>query len=140
MVEANCDVEFAGERRVTIVFPPGWEDALLVLKQGLDKKRLTQVYAKIGKPRTPRSTGELSQNHHLNGHVQQIAAETGDSFDDVKLHVKREAISMGYPYHTTTWGDVVPQSEADASTEECGYLIETAHRIASFLDIRLREV
>ena len=91
-------------------------------------------------PRKPRTTGEKSQNAHLNGNVQQIAAHTGDSFDDVKMHLKREAFSMGYPYHTSTFGDVVPNSEADASTVECSYLIDTAHRIASDLEIKLREI
>ena len=97
------------------------------------------MYVKLDKPRRPRTTGERSQNHHLNGHIQQIAEHTGDSFDDVKRHIKREAIADGYPYRTTSFGDVEPQSEADASTVECALLIETAHRIASDMEVMLNE-
>lgn len=140
-IEANVDAEFyLSARQIHLTFPYGYDDSLAVLKQDLDKKRVSQVYVKLGKPRKPRTTGERSQNAHLNGHVQQIAAYTGDSFDDVKMYVKREAISLGYPYHTSTFGDVVPESEANASTVECGYLIDTAHRIASDMGIKLREM
>ena len=140
MIEANCDVVFGNHPCVvTVRFPAGWSDGVVALKQALEQKRVTQAYVKMGKPRKPRTTGEGSQSHHFNGHVQQIAAYTGDSFDDVKMHIKREAISMGYPWHTTSFGMVAPDSEADASTVECGYLIDTAHRIASDFGIKLKE-
>ena len=121
---------------ITIGIP---HDAWYMLEERLRSKRITQVYVKLGMPRKPRTTGDKSQSHHFNGHVQQIAAYTGNSFDDEKMHLKREAISMGYPSHTTTYGDVVPESEANASTVECGYLIDTAHEVASFLNLKLKE-
>lgn len=139
MVEANCDIFFGPKGSVTLKFPTGWLDALSVLRQELDRKRLSQAYVKLGKPRKPRTTGEYSQSHHLNGHVQQIAAETGDEFDDVKMEIKRRAIKRGYPFRTDSFGNVVPQSEADCSTVECAMLIEEAHDVAAFLNIKLKE-
>ena len=140
MIEVNnCDIRY-GDNYIYLYYPQHLTDAVAVLKQRMVEKRIKQCYVKIGMPRKPRTTGEKSQSHHFNGHVQQIAAHTGDSFDDVKMHLKREAISMGYPYHTSTFGDVVPNSEADASTVECSYLIDTAHRIASDMGITLKEI
>jgi hypothetical protein len=141
VLECNVDILFSlqDSRRLQLQFPHGWEDAVTLLKQELARRSISQAYVKIGLPRKPRTTGEGSQSHHFNGHVQQIAAYTGDSFDDVKMHLKREAMSMGYPSHTTKFGEVVPESEANASTVECGYLIDTAHRIASEFGIILKE-
>jgi hypothetical protein len=65
--------------------------------------------------------------------------ETGDDFDSLKWHVKKEAVSRGYPFRTTRWGEVVPRSEAKASVEECSLLIETVQQVAAELGIVLRE-
>lgn len=140
MIEGNFDVYFDTTGKVTISVPHYYADALHAFQERLAERRVHQAYVKLGYPRKPRTTGEHSQSAHFNGHVQQIANHTGNSFDDEKMHLKREAISMGYPYHTTTYGDVVPESEANASTVECGYLIDTAHRIASDLGIKLKEI
>jgi len=139
MIECTCEVVEAGKTYVMLRFPAVAEDAWAALAVKLAEKRVRQVYVKIGYPRKPRTTGDKSQSHHFNGHVAQIAAHTGNSFDDEKMWLKREAISMGYPFHTTSHGDVVPESEANASTVECSYLIDTAHRIASDLGITLKE-
>jgi hypothetical protein len=142
MIECNVDIAFSREnpRAVKLQFPHGWEDAVRMLEQALREKGVSQAYVKLDKPHKPRTTGEGSQSHHFNGHVQQIAAHTGNSFDDEKMHLKREAISMGYPFHTTSYDEVVPESEANATTVECGYLIDTAHRIASEYGIILKEI
>ena len=124
---------------VTIAIDKTVQDAWRVLCHDRNVVKSRQLSVKLSKPRKPRTTGYRSQNHHLNGHIQQIAAFTGDSFDDVKRHVKREAIAADYPTHTTSFGDVEPMSESDASTAECAILIETAHRIASEFDIKLKE-
>lgn len=87
----------------------------------------------------PRTTGRHSQSARLNGFVQQIAQDTGESFDTIKYHVKVEAIARGYPYTTSRWGETVPQSEAKASVEECGLLIEQVQQLAAELGIVLRE-
>lgn len=92
----------------------------------------------VARPHRPRSTGEQSQNHHINGHVHQIAAETGAGFDTVKNALKREAMSAGYPgedFRGNRW----PISETNASVEDAIVLIETCHRIAAELNITLRE-
>ena len=68
-------VEFTGRILNTdpliIEYPAGckWELEKLAQKDSL-------VF-KIVPPRKLRSTGEYSQNHHLNGHIQQICVETG---------------------------------------------------------------
>ena len=112
MIECNVDIAFSREnpRAVKLQFPHGWEDAVRMLEHALREKGVAQAYVKLDKPHRPRTTGEGSQSHHFNGHVQQIAEHTGNSFDDEKMHLKREAISMGYPFHTTSYGEVVPES------------------------------
>lgn len=98
--------------------------------------------------RRKHTTGWKSQNHHLNGHVMQIANETGNPFDDVKMFVKRKAIARGLPLMTKPNGDLVyslvdgeplPKSEADMDTVECGYCIDESHVLASELGIVLIE-
>jgi hypothetical protein len=93
----------------------------------------------LRKPGKPRTTGQGSQSHHINGHVAQIAQETGNDFDDVKNAAKHMALSRGYPYHTIA-GQVVPYSETELNTEQAGHLIEALHQIAAELGIQLREV
>lgn len=95
-----------------------------------------------------RSTGPLSQNHHLNGHCMQIANETGQDFDSVKLYVKRMAIARGLRLKTRPDGEIVcsildgqpvPISETEMTVEECGWCIEETHILAAELGIKLRE-
>ncbi len=98
-------------------------------------------------PHKPRTTGERSQNRHLNGHVQQIAQETGNDFEVVKLAVKYKAISMGYPIMygadgkpvKDIFGNVTGISEADSSTEQCAILIEAVHMVAAEAEVFLKE-
>lgn len=140
MVEANCDIVFSTDNPlvVTLRFPRGWGDSVQMLRQELEQKRVTQAYVKLGKPRKPRTTGEKSQNHALNGIIQQICVETGDNFDDVKEEVKRRAIRRGYPKRIDSFGNVHGISESNASTIECGYLIEEAKMVADFCNVRLK--
>ena len=42
----------------------------------------------IATPKNARTTGEKSQSHHLNGHIQQIAEETGDALRSCKARSK----------------------------------------------------
>lgn len=93
----------------------------------------------LQRPRKKRSTGDKSQNHHLNGHIMQICAETGNDYESVKYAVKMTAIEQyGYPYETIA-GHIVPKGERDTDTAECAMLIEAAHYIAADLGIILRE-
>lgn len=90
-------------------------------------------------PKRPRTTGEHSQNHHLNGHILQICNETGNDYESVKYCVKMIAVEkMGYPSRTVA-GHVIPQPERESSTDECAKLIEAAHILAADLGIILQE-
>ena len=103
------------------------------------EKHNDYVLVTIQPPRKPRTTGEHSQNHHLNGHIMQICNETGNDYDTIKDAVKQLAVEqMGYPYKTIG-GRIVPQRERECSTDECAKLIEAAHVLAADLGIILQE-
>jgi hypothetical protein len=102
----------------------------------------------LSPPKKIRTTGELSQNHHFNGHLAQICQETGNEFADVKLYVKRRAFKRGLSFMTKENGAVVyslvdgeplPVSETKMTTIECGYCIDECHELAAELGIRLIE-
>lgn len=93
----------------------------------------------LQRPKRPRTTGAYSQNHHLNGHIMQICAETGNDYDAVKNAVKMIAVEqMGYPY-TDFHGVITPKGESESSTDECAKLIEAAHLLAADLGMILKE-
>ena len=117
---------------LTIEYPAGYKQELEKLAQK------DSLIVKIAPPRKLRTTGERSQNHHLNGHIQQICIETGNDFAAVKAVIKQMAVSMGYPFRTFR-GMVIPYSEAEASVQECAILIEAVHRLAAELGINLKE-
>jgi hypothetical protein len=94
---------------------------------------------RLSTPRKHRTTGQFSQSHHLNGHVQQIAMDTGNDFTTVKETAKDRAIKRGYPFITTLDGKVRPLSETEIDTVQAGYLIDELHQLAAELNIRLRE-
>ena len=97
------------------------------------------VLVTLQPPKKPRTTGEGSQNHHLNGHIMQICNETGNDYDTIKYCVKMLAVEqMGYPYKTVA-GHILPQPESQSSTDECAKLIEAAHVLAAQLSIILQE-
>ena len=96
------------------------------------------VRVQLGKPAKPRTTGEHSQNAHINGHIQQIALATDNGFDLVKLACKQESLSAGYPYKKIA-DQIVPLSESEIDTEQAAILIETIHRVAAELGVVLTE-
>ena len=97
------------------------------------------VLLTLESPKRPRTTGANSQNHHLNGHIMQICAETGNGYDAVKNAVKMLAVEqMEYPY-TDFHGVITPKGESECSTDECAKLIEAAHVLAADLGLILRE-
>ena len=102
----------------------------------------------LEEPFRPRTTGYKSQNHALNGYIQQICEETGQDFASTKKYIKQRAIEMGYPIlkqRTPSgwqdvvdwWGNPVGISETDASVEDCSKLIDATLMVASELGIRL---
>lgn len=87
-----------------------------------------------------RSTGAFSQNHHGNGHIMQIAQETGNSFDVVKMETKKMACEAGgWNYETLPNGNVWPGSESDATSAQAEVWIECIHMLAADLGIILQE-
>lgn len=124
--------------RFTIELPAGIRPTVQKYFEWIFIKKGGFTGMKLIPPRTRRSTGKGSQNHHLNGHCQFIAMELGQPFEDVKKYVKQMAIDQGYPIAedldgvpmVDLWGQSVPISEADASVEECGFAIEASHRFA----------
>lgn len=105
-----------------------------------------RVHVLIEPEKRGRSTGDFSQNHHLNGHIQQISKSTGQPFEDIKKYVKQMGISQGYPIKTIAgnpvvdmWGQAVGISEAEASTNDCAILINCVHQLAAELGIVLEE-
>jgi len=115
-----------------IEYPIGYQHAL----KKLSGKDVLEI--KISTPRKLRTTGEYSQNHHLNGHIQTICEETGNDFDTIKAIVKQMAVSMGYPFRTYK-NMIIPYSEAESSTTEYAILIEAVHRLAAEEGIQLVE-
>ena len=89
--------------RVAFV-PPTDPGARENIKRELGKcrdKNNGYVLVTLQPPKRPRTTGADSQNHHLNGHIMQICAETGNDYDSVKDAIKMIAVeNMGYPYKT----------------------------------------
>ena len=122
--------------------PPADDGANANIKHELRKcrdKHNDYVLVTLQPPKRPRTTGENSQNHHLNGHIMQICNETGNDYDTVKDAVKQISVEqMGYPYKTIG-GRIVPQRERECSTDECAKLIEAAHVLAADLGIILQE-
>lgn len=97
------------------------------------------VSVELAPPKKPRTTGDGSQNHHLNGHIMQICNETGCDYDGVKNEVKRIAMEvLGYPFRMLG-ASPIPQRERDCSTDECAKLIEAVHYLAGDLGIILKE-
>lgn len=121
--------------------PPADLGAAENIKRELRKcreKHNDYVLVTIQPPRKPRTTGENSQNHLLNGILVQICEETGNDYDSVKDAVKMIAVEqLAYPYKTIG-GRIIPQRERDCSVEECSKLIEAAQMLAADLGIIVR--
>jgi len=142
MVELNCDYKRLtdkGSMVICLKIPKAYEQDILFLTQNKRVEKTSQLHVRIAVPRKPRSTGKDSQNHRLNGFIQQLCMFTGDDFDAMKMEVKRRAIKRGYPFKTALGGGPVPQSEADSSMVECAMLIDEVEAVAAFLNFTLRE-
>lgn len=88
--------------------------------------------------RKPRTTGELSQNHRVAYLCNAIVAEANkpgmkrETYESVKMLAKFRAIKRGYPFdwikvqgpNGRIIDNVMPWSEADTDTIQCGYLID----------------
>jgi len=121
-----------------------WDEMKAVMREIDEQKK--QIHVLIEPEKKKRSVGYKSQNHHLNGHIQQIAMCTGQPFDDIKKYVKQQAVSMGYPMLERfgqpvrdLWGNVQGISESDSTSDQCALLIEATHQLAAELGIILQE-
>jgi len=138
-----------------LVFPAIKLDGDRLLFSDRDKQRIREWCAKLPapyfgvtfqRPHRPRSTGYKSQSHRINGFCAQIAAATGDDFDTVKVRCKQRAIGRGWGFITVEEdiGGVmhefkIAKSEANASVEEAGFLIEAVEQYAAECGVRLIE-
>ena len=99
--------------RVAFV-PPTDPGARENIKRELGKCRNQNngyVLVTLQPPKRPRTTGEHSQNRHLNSHIMQICNETGNDFEVVKYCAKMIAVEkFGYPSKKVD-GHVIPQPE-----------------------------
>ena len=102
----------------------------------INKKQWKMI---LGKHYRKRTTGKDSQNHRINGFVQQICEDTGNDFDTLKYYFKRKAIRQGYPFKTDPEGEAVPVSEAILTTIEAAYLIDEIEQYAAENGIILYE-
>jgi len=93
----------------------------------------------IGPVRRIRTTGEKSQNHRINGFIQQLCMFTGMEFDVLKFWLKKKAIRREYPFDTDPDGDTVPWSESRISVEEAGYLNDEIEQYAAEIGCVLKE-
>lgn len=124
---------------ITVEIPEMFRHSVWGLCHDAALKSNDFLQVRLGLPRRPRTTGWNSQNHHINGHIQQITIETGNSFSAVKERMKELAIDRGYPIETLPDGSVKPQSEAELDTVQAGYLIDTIHQFAAEWGIKLIE-
>jgi len=129
-------IKISGDR---LRIPDEYKSTFTGLLKYCNDKRGGYMRIQISPPFKHRSTGEKSQNHHINGHCQQIANETGEDFDIIKAEAKRRAIKRGYPIRTNVFGEAVPISETETDSEQAGFLIDSLHEIADFLNIKLNE-
>ena len=117
----------------------GLRDAVIRELTKCRDKHNDYVLVTLQPPKKPRTTGEGSQNHHLNGHIVQICNYTGSGYSAVKDEIKRIAVeNLNYPYELVN-GHIHPQGESECSTDECAKLIEAAHVLAAELGIILQE-
>jgi len=136
MIDYIMERALTGEKdRIAFKIPDPLRHGLFIF---FSNSRTNFFRVQISHPRRPRTTGEKSQNHHINGHIQQIALETGNDFETVKTYVKKQAVSMGYPFDSFQ-GDIIPWSERRIDRQQAAILIEACHRLAAELGIFLTE-
>lgn len=92
----------------------------------------------FGKLYRGRTTGKKSQNHHIWGHLQQIAEYTGIDIDTLSDLAKYKAISWGYPFDIVD-GYKMAWSERRIDTKQAGTLIEVIHWLGSEFSMTLYE-
>lgn len=131
--------------RLAILPPAEHKGRLKELYEQADVKQGGYVTITLENVRKPRTTGYKSQNHAINGYVGQIAKETGEDAGIIKMFCKQLAVRRGYPLmeregqliYSRLTGEPLPESEAEISTVEAGYLIDEIVQLAAELGIIL---
>ena len=135
----------AAKRVVVDKYSPSWivphvaRDAWQYYLQSQEEKGIEYDRLLIKRPYKPRSTGRFSQNHRINGFIQQVCKSTAMDFDVMKYYFKKKAISRGYPFKTDPEGSAVPDSESTINTIQAGYLIDEIEQFAAENGIYLQE-
>jgi len=131
--------------RFRITLPPNYSGSLAVVLEAC--KPGGYVHIVIEPMKRIRSTGPLSQNHRINGFIQQICNWTGEDFATVKIYCKQKALRRGYPIrevegkqvYSRITGEPIPESEAFITVEQAAFLIEEIEQLAAELGISLVE-
>lgn len=148
MKTSFCKQIYLNNGVITIPVGEGITAPVVELLQRAAEKHGGYLSVTLELPKRPRSTGQHSQNHRINGFIQQICAETGNDFDDVKMYCKRKALRRGYPVKTDAkgnplysiqTGEVIPESESKIDVQAAGLLIEEIEQLAAELGIMLEE-
>jgi hypothetical protein len=77
-----------------------------------------------------RTTGDLSQNHHYWGHLQQLCENFGLEIYSLDIVVRTSAISWGYPFDlipTKEGIKKVPWDETRVNTKQYADLLDCLH-------------
>jgi hypothetical protein len=128
-----------------VLLPSAYGSALSVVLEAC--KHGGYVHIVIEPMKRIRSTGPLSQNHRINGFIQQICNWTGEDFATVKMYCKNKALRRGYPIreidgkpvYSRITGEPIPESEAFITVEQAAFLIEEIEQLAAELGISLVE-
>lgn len=133
----NARILAAREGSIIFNIPAEYEDAVVLLAKRITVKNAGYCQLIFGPPFVPKSTGAFSQNNHAWGHARQIAAEVGDD----PRAILREAClqTPDYPSSMGRLGKPIPQPWEEASITEASAVIETLHRQAAFIPMKLKE-
>jgi hypothetical protein len=101
-------------------------------------------FVRIGKPRKPRTTGALSQNHKIAALINLITDLSGHTYNEVKTWAKFNGIGRGYPYRfikvfhpvqRQLIEQVEPYHEDEIDTVQAGVLIQELQFICDEMGI-----
>jgi hypothetical protein len=126
------------ENTLTVLLPPSIHD-MLSRKLAVEEPEKYKFVFDVERKKKPRTTGERSQNHRINGHIQVICMENGEDFYFMKEWLKYKAIRRGYPFDTAPDGTVIPWSESRIDTVQAGYLCDEINQFAAERGIILPE-
>jgi hypothetical protein len=137
-IEANNAryIGFQGERTV-FEFPSEFHVPVALLGRKCIDKHNGYCRLTFDTPHKPKSTGPESSNNHAWGHARQIAVYVGDSPEQILRGACLE--TPDYPSEMTKLGTLKPLPWEEADSSQASAVIETLHRQAAFLNLKLKE-